>query len=75
VPRHAAFRSLLGIAATHQPFPLQNIDLTGSSGIRLSRRLAGTSRSSLIRQKASLIGGFNSLLGHNYFPTPFCREF
>jgi len=34
-----------------------------------------TARSSLIRRKASLIGGFNSLLGGNYFPVPSRREF
>src|SRR6516225_9323292 len=34
-----------------------------------------TARSSLIRRKASLINGFNSLLGHNYFPVPLRREF
>jgi len=34
-----------------------------------------TARSSLIRRRASLISGFNSLLGHNYFPVPSRREF
>ena len=30
--RHAAFRSLLGIAAAHAPLTLQDVDLTGSKG-------------------------------------------
>ena len=34
-----------------------------------------TARSSQLRRKASLINGFNSLLGHNYFPVPLRREF
>ena len=33
--RHAAFRSLLGIAAGHAPLTLPNVDLTGSKGISL----------------------------------------
>jgi len=40
-----------------------------------SGRLDRTARSSLIRRKASLMSGFNSLLGPNYFPVPLCREF
>ena len=36
--RHAAFRSLLGIAAGHPPLSLQHVDLTGSKGIRLCRQ-------------------------------------
>ncbi len=34
-----------------------------------------TARSSLIQRKASLMSGFNSLLGPNYFPVPLRREF
>jgi hypothetical protein len=34
-----------------------------------------TARSSLIRRKSSLMSGFNSLLGRNYFPVPLRREF
>jgi hypothetical protein len=39
------------------------------------QRLDISARSSLIRRKASLMSGFNSLLGHNYFPVPLRREF
>ena len=48
---------------------MSNLLVFGGSG------LIRTARSSLIRRKASLIGGFNSLLGRNYFPVPLRREF